>query len=103
MCSALLKTGFNAGSALSAGYRASRAFANTHLAACSALASWGLSEWTWGGEKTYFSGHPSALGAATGVVVGLVAITPACGYVSQVCHDGARANAPPRTHACVFM
>lgn len=48
--------GFNAGSALSAGFRASRAFANTQLAACSALATWGLAEWVWGGESKLFSG-----------------------------------------------
>lgn len=75
--------GFNAGSAVVAGYVAGRAFVNTHLCASAAMAVWSCSEVTWGGSA-WFSGRPTALGAATGAVVGLVAITPACGFVSQM-------------------
>jgi ammonium transporter, Amt family len=75
--------GFNAGSALASGYLSSRAFANTHLAAAAAMAGWALSEIAWGGPK-FGKGAPTAIGCATGVVVGLVAITPACGFVSQM-------------------
>jgi ammonium transporter, Amt family len=75
--------GFNAGSALASGYLSSRAFANTHLAAAAAMAGWAGAEIVWGGDRL-FRGVPTAVGCATGVVVGLVAITPACGYVSQM-------------------
>lgn len=64
--------GFNAGSALSAGYNAARAFANTHLAAAAAMCMWAIAEVLWSGERL-FRGHPTAAGTATGVVVGLVA------------------------------
>jgi Amt family ammonium transporter len=74
---------FNSGSALAAGYTAGRSFANTHLCASAAMVTWSLAEVVWGGEG-WFAGRPSAIGAATGAVVGLVAITPACGYVSQM-------------------
>jgi Amt family ammonium transporter len=47
------------------------------------MCGWALAEITWSGEK-WFAGHPTAGGCATGVVVGLVAITPACGYVGQM-------------------
>lgn len=75
--------GFNAGSALAAGYVAGRAATNTHLAASSALAAWSICEVVFGGDK-WFKGRPTAFGAATGLVVGLVAITPACGFISQM-------------------
>lgn len=75
--------GFNAGSALAAGYVAGRAATNTHLAASSALAMWSVCEVVFGGDK-WLNGRPTAFGAATGLVVGLVAITPACGFISQM-------------------
>ena len=67
--------GFNAGSALSSGSSAGLAFAATQTAAAAAALSWMLAEWI----KT---GKPSALGAASGVVAGLVVITPAAGFVT---------------------
>ncbi len=66
--------GFNAGSALEAGGTATLAFANTFLATAAAVLSWLAAEWL-------LKGKPSLLGAASGAVAGLVAITPACGYV----------------------
>ena len=66
--------GFNAGSALSAGDLAATAFTNTMLATATALIGWLLVE-------QVRDGHPTTLGAASGAVAGLVAITPACGYV----------------------
>ena len=66
--------GFNAGSALEAGNSASLAFLNTYLATACAVLSWTLGEWM-------FKGKPSMLGAASGAVAGLVAITPAAGNV----------------------
>jgi Amt family ammonium transporter len=66
--------GFNAGSALEAGGSAALAFMNTYLATACAVLSWSL------GEKL-FKGRPTMLGAASGAVAGLVAITPAAGNV----------------------
>jgi len=66
--------GFNAGSALEANGSASLAFINTYLATACAVLSWTLGEWM-------FKGKPSMLGAASGAVAGLVAITPAAGNV----------------------
>jgi Amt family ammonium transporter len=66
--------GFNAGSALEAGNSASLAFINTFLATACAVLSWTLGEWL-------FKAKPSMLGAASGAVAGLVAITPAAGNV----------------------
>jgi Amt family ammonium transporter len=66
--------GFNAGSALEAGDIAALAFANTLIATAAAVLSWMLAEWM-------TKGKPSMLGAASGAVAGLVAITPACGFV----------------------
>jgi len=66
--------GFNAGSALEANGIAGLAFANTWIATAAAATSWMLAEWV-------FKKHPSLLGAASGAVAGLVAITPACGFV----------------------
>jgi Amt family ammonium transporter len=65
--------GFNAGSALTAGGLASNAFVTTNTAAASAAFTWMMLGWS--------SRRPSVLGAATGAVVGLVAITPAAGFV----------------------
>jgi Amt family ammonium transporter len=67
--------GFNAGSALSAGSGAGLALATTQTAAAAAALSWILVEWV-------KAGKPSALGAASGVVAGLVVITPAAGFVT---------------------
>jgi ammonium transporter, Amt family len=69
--------GFNAGSALSAGTTATLAFTNTLLAPAAALAAWTLMDMTRGGAVT-------AVGAATAIVVGLVVITPAAGYVAPM-------------------
>jgi Amt family ammonium transporter len=66
--------GFNAGSALEAGGFAALAFINTFLATACAVLSWTFAEWL-------FKGKPSMLGAASGAVAGLVAITPAAGNV----------------------
>ncbi|MFM8793630.1 MAG: ammonium transporter [Acidimicrobiales bacterium] len=67
--------GFNAGSALAANGTAAQAFMNTFLAGAAAGLAWVLVEWM-------RDGHPTNLGAASGIVAGLVAITPAAGYVS---------------------
>ncbi|MES2113613.1 MAG: ammonium transporter [Pseudomonadota bacterium] len=69
--------GFNAGSALEAGDVAALAFVNTLLATAAAAVSWLFGEWV-------VKGKPSMLGAASGAVAGLVAITPACGYVGPM-------------------
>jgi Amt family ammonium transporter len=66
--------GFNAGSALEAGNSAALAFLNTYLATACAVLSWSLGE-------AIFKGKPTMLGAASGAVAGLVAITPAAGNV----------------------
>ncbi len=66
--------GFNAGSALAANGIAAQALINTHMAAAAALLSWLLFERIRGG-------HATTLGAASGAVAGLVAITPCAGYV----------------------
>src|SRR6184192_2800015 len=66
--------GFNAGSALEANGTAALAFINTYLATACAVLSWMFLEWI-------FKGKPSMLGAASGAVAGLVAITPAAGNV----------------------
>ena len=66
--------GFNAGSALEAGGTATLAFANTLIATAAAVLTWLAAEWM-------LKGKPSLLGAASGAVAGLVAITPACGWV----------------------
>jgi len=69
--------GFNAGSALSSGSLATSAFVATHFAAAAAAAGWSLAEWR-------RSGKPSALGVISGAVAGLVAITPAAGFVKPM-------------------
>jgi Amt family ammonium transporter len=66
--------GFNAGSALEANGSAALAFMNTYLATACAVLSWIIAEW-------FIKGKPSMLGAASGAVAGLVAITPAAGNV----------------------
>jgi len=69
--------GFNAGSALSAGSLATSAFVATHFAAAAAVVGWALAEWVRNGKA-------SALGAISGAVAGLVAITPASGFVGPM-------------------
>jgi len=69
--------GFNAGSALAANGLATNAFVVTHTAAAAAAISWALLEWM-------FSGKPTIFGVATGAVAGLVAITPAAGFVNII-------------------
>ncbi len=69
--------GFNAGSALSAGTLATSAFVATHFGAAAAAIGWCLAEWI-------RNGKPSALGAISGAVAGLVAITPAAGFVGPM-------------------
>ncbi len=66
--------GFNAGSALGSGSLATSAFVNTHFAAAAAALGWTIAEWI-------HNGKPTALGAISGAVAGLVAITPASGFV----------------------
>ncbi|OGX35994.1 MAG: ammonia channel protein [Omnitrophica WOR_2 bacterium RIFCSPHIGHO2_02_FULL_52_10] len=67
--------GFNAGSALAANGLAANAFVTTNTAAAAAGLSWALLEW-------WKSGKPTMFGTVTGVVAGLVAITPAAGFVT---------------------
>ncbi|MGB6844533.1 MAG: ammonium transporter [Candidatus Acidiferrales bacterium] len=67
--------GFNAGSALGAGSLATSAFVATHFGAAAAAVGWSAAEWL-------RNGKPSALGAISGAVAGLVAITPAAGFVT---------------------
>ena len=69
--------GFNAGSALASSPLATSAFVATHLAAAAAAMSWSLAEWI-------KNGRASALGAISGAVAGLVAITPAAGFVAPM-------------------
>ncbi|MFY9588556.1 MAG: ammonium transporter [Actinomycetota bacterium] len=66
--------GFNAGSALASGSLASSAFIATHIATAAAVLGWIIPEWI-------RNKAPTTIGAATGAVAGLVAITPASGYV----------------------
>ncbi|MBN1665006.1 MAG: ammonium transporter [Deltaproteobacteria bacterium] len=69
--------GFNAGSALAANELAANAFITTHIATAAAGLTWGLIEWQ-------RHGAPTILGVTTGAVAGLVAITPACGFVNPM-------------------
>jgi ammonium transporter, Amt family len=69
--------GFNAGSALSSGSLATSAFVATHFAAATAAIGWAAAEWI-------RNGKPSVLGAISGSVAGLVAITPAAGFVGPM-------------------
>jgi Amt family ammonium transporter len=69
--------GFNAGSALNSGPLATSAFVNTHFATAAAALGWTIAEWI-------HNGKPTALGAISGAVAGLVAITPASGFVQPM-------------------
>lgn len=69
--------GFNAGSALSPNALATNAFVTTHFAAASAMLAWILIDW-------FRNGKPTAIGAISGAVAGLVGITPGAGFVTPV-------------------
>jgi Amt family ammonium transporter len=69
--------GFNAGSALASNENAALALVNTHLAAGAAALAWAMVEWL-------KQGKPTALGVASGLVAGLVCITPAAGFVGPI-------------------
>ncbi len=69
--------GFNAGSALASNESAALALVNTHLAAGAAATAWAVVEWI-------KQGKPTALGVASGLVAGLVCITPAAGFVGPI-------------------
>src|SRR5580693_6453025 len=69
--------GFNAGSALASSSLATSAFIATHFATAAAAIAWSLAEW-------FKNGRASALGAISGAVAGLVAITPAAGFVAPM-------------------
>jgi Amt family ammonium transporter len=69
--------GFNGGSAVASGSLATSAFVVTHISTAAAALSWMISEW-------FYRGEPTVLGAASGAVAGLVAITPASGFVGPV-------------------
>ena len=69
--------GFNAGSALSANALATNAFVTTHFAAATAMLTWTIIEWL-------RHGKPTAIGAISGAVAGLVCITPAAGFVTPM-------------------
>jgi Amt family ammonium transporter len=69
--------GFNGGSAVASGSLATNAFVVTHISTAAAALSWMIAEW-------FYRGNPTALGAASGAVAGLVAITPASGFVGPV-------------------
>jgi Amt family ammonium transporter len=84
--------GFNGGSAVAANGIAVGAFVNTHIAAAAATMTWVFIEWA-------HRGKPTALGAASGAVAGLVAITPGAGFVTPM---GAMAIGAIVTVACYF-
>jgi Amt family ammonium transporter len=69
--------GFNGGSAVASGSLATSAFVVTHVSTAAAALSWMMAEWA-------YRGNPTVLGAASGAVAGLVAITPASGFVGPV-------------------
>jgi ammonium transporter, Amt family len=69
--------GFNVGSNLESNAFAAQVFINTFLATAAAVCAWTFAEWI-------FRGSPTMLGAASGAVAGLVAITPACGWVGPM-------------------
>jgi Amt family ammonium transporter len=85
--------GFNAGSALAAGSLATSAFVATQFGAAAAALGWSLAEW-------YVNGKVSVLGAISGAVAGLVAITPAAGFVGPM---SALAIGAFAGVACYFM
>ena len=78
--------GFNAGSELTADGTTAIAFVNTQVATAAALLGWIIVEWI-------RNGKPTLVGASSGAVAGLVAITPACAYIAPL---GAVAARPRR-------
>lgn len=75
--------GFNAGSAVSAGYLSSLAFTNTQLAAACAMVTWNVLE-ILVSHRGIGRGRATAVGAASGALCGLVGVTPACGFVDPM-------------------
>jgi Amt family ammonium transporter len=88
--------GFNAGSALGAGNISSLAFTTTMLAPAGTLVVWTLLD-------TLRSGRPTAVGAATAIVVGLVAVTPAAGFVSPMSAVALGAIAAVPSYFCLVF
>lgn len=88
--------GFNAGSALSAGNLAVVAFINTNIAAAAAALLWIVIEWAQRGK-------PTVLGATSGALAGLVAITPACGFVSPISSIIIGAIAAPLCYGAIML
>jgi len=88
--------GFNAGSALAAGELSTTAFVATHLAAAAATLSWMFTEWI-------HRRKPTVLGAASGCVAGLVAITPASGFVTPLSAMGIGLAAGAVCYGAVMM
>ncbi len=88
--------GFNAGSALAAGQSAALAFVTTHVAAGAAALCWSLAEWK-------HRGRPTLLGIVSGLVAGLVAITPAAGFVTPAASLAIGALAGPICYASVLL
>ena len=86
--------GFNAGSALAADGKAVQAFVNTLLAPAAALVAWMVLD-------ARAVGRPTAVGAATGLVVGLVAVTPAAGFVSPLAAIALGALATVPSHLAI--
>jgi len=88
--------GFNAGSALSANGLAANAFVVTNTAASAGAVSWMLLEWL-------HRGKPTALGAASGAVAGLVAITPASGFVGPLAAIAIGALVSPLCYSAIIL
>lgn len=88
--------GFNAGSALSAGNIAVIAFINTNTAAAAGALFWIILEWAQRGK-------PTVLGATSGALAGLVAITPACGFVGPVSAMIIGAIAAPLCYGAIML
>ena len=88
--------GFNAGSAFSAGNLATLAFINTNTAAAAATLLWIIIEW-------FQRGKPTLLGAVSGALAGLVAITPACGFVGPVSAMIIGAIAAPLCYGAIML
>ena len=91
--------GFNGGAGLTTTGYGARIVLNTHTAASVATMAWGALEVALPLGKQPFTGRPTAVGAACGAIVGLVAITPACGYVAIY---GGAAIAVAAATACFF-
>lgn len=87
--------GFNAGSALTSGGLASSAFVATHISAATAALTWMLISWA--------HRRPSLLGTATGAVAGLVAITPAAGFVEPLSGVPVGAGAAALCYYCILF